>query len=30
MARDLAVLEQTLRNWVKKYRETHRSGEEEL
>ncbi|WP_428832510.1 hypothetical protein [Amycolatopsis dongchuanensis] len=24
------MLEQTLRNWVKKYRETHRSGEEEL
>lgn len=30
VARDLGVLEQTLGNWVKKYRETHPAGEEEL
>ena len=30
VARELGVLEQTLGNWVKKYRETHSADEEEL
>lgn len=30
VARELGVLEQTLGNWVKKYRETHPVDEEEL
>ncbi|GAA3065162.1 transposase [Actinokineospora globicatena] len=30
VARDLGVLEQTLGHWVKKYREVHAAGEEEL
>jgi transposase len=30
VARDLGVLEQTLGNWVKKYREAHPADEEEL
>ncbi|WP_166462660.1 transposase [Amycolatopsis acidicola] len=30
VARELGVLEQTLGNWVKKYRETHPAEDEEL